>query len=271
MSGIVPMLVLLACARAPVWTSERAIAPARAALDLDADGRVTAAEYGRVAFSAPDYAVVDLDHDGDLSVSELDELVDDADPKHFFEVTDIKKPPMKRKKLHKKNKLANEARAIEEGRAREPVDPPMPMGMGPPSSLIPGVAGPQRGGGPSAASGEEVSILLGPEPAPGPLRAPPEGDVLRPVGVTANPPESYFVLLVLRDEILSVDPAAVVPGVEELRDVGWKGSLVTPEARALLGRLELASTRVGVAFPGVLRGEASGRPASPVAVPGAAR
>ena len=223
-------------------------------MDLDHDGRVSASEYGQVAFSAPDFAHVDADHDGDVSLAELNLLVEGTDPKHFFDVTDINKPAMKKKKFVKKNKLANEARAIEEGRARDPVAPPMPMGMGPPSSLIPGVAGPQQAGVPRP-MGEEVSILLGPEPAPGPLREPPQGDVLRPEGVSANPPESYFVLLVLRDEVLSVDPTIAVPNKEELRDVGWKGSLDTPEARALLVRLEEASARAGVAFPAAFRAE----------------
>lgn len=77
------ILVLLLAASAPRWTEADALAPHRARLDADGDGRVARAEYDRVAWSAPPFAAVDLDGDGDLSVAELLVLTRAQDPTRF--------------------------------------------------------------------------------------------------------------------------------------------------------------------------------------------
>lgn len=79
------MILLLACAigGAPTWTPENVLAPHRARLDTNHDGRVTAEEYARVAWSAPPFATVDVDRDGDLSVAELQRLIESQNPNRF--------------------------------------------------------------------------------------------------------------------------------------------------------------------------------------------
>lgn len=64
------LLLLLACAT-PRWTEEGALAPHRATLDRDGDGRVTADEYDRVRWQGPPFSSADADGDGDLSTAEL--------------------------------------------------------------------------------------------------------------------------------------------------------------------------------------------------------
>ena len=64
------LIVLLACST-PRWTEEGALAPHRAAIDTNGDGRVTADEYDRVRWQGPPFSSADGDGDGDLSAAEL--------------------------------------------------------------------------------------------------------------------------------------------------------------------------------------------------------
>lgn len=66
-------------------------------------------------------------------------------------------------------------------------------------------------------------------------------------------PDAYYVLLVLRDEIVAADPAVSCPSVADLKRVGLAGSLDAPEARALLDQLAQASDVAHVDFPAELR------------------
>ena len=66
-------------------------------------------------------------------------------------------------------------------------------------------------------------------------------------------PDAYYVLLVLRDEIVAADPAVPCPSVADLKRVGLAGSLDAPEARALLDQLAQASDAAHVDFPAELR------------------
>ena len=68
------ILLLLAC-HTPTWTDEGALAPHRARLDRDHDGRVTQGEYDRAAWNGPPFASADADADSDLSSAELLRLV----------------------------------------------------------------------------------------------------------------------------------------------------------------------------------------------------
>ena len=65
-------------------------------------------------------------------------------------------------------------------------------------------------------------------------------------------PDAYYVLLVLREEIVAADPAVPCPTVADLKRVGLAGSLDTPEARALLDQLAHASDAAHVDFPAEL-------------------
>lgn len=79
---------------------------------------------------------------------------------------------------------------------------------------------------------------------------------------TGGPPnETWFVLRTLREEILSVNPAAVVPDDAMLSYAGRTDSLASPESRWVLGQLEQQATALGLDFPASLRASA--------AVPGA--
>ncbi len=222
--------LFLDCHAPARWTEAGAYAPARAAIDVNHDGRVDKDEYQRVAFAAPDFEAADLDHDADLSLAEMTALVDGTDPKHFFTIVDVHTPKPARHPHVKKNQLANEAREAEEARAiaaRAPPPPPDPTTPAPPPSKL--------------APAADVSA--------GPVDA----DVLRPVGISVNPPEAYYVLLVLRDEVRSVDPTIPVPDDITLRDVGWKGSLTSPDAKAVLAQLQTASAAAHVDFPAAFR------------------
>jgi hypothetical protein len=82
--------LLLACTAAPPvpvapvvytgWTRAAALAPILTHTDTDHDGRVSRAEYDRVAYRAVPFAAADLDHDGALGVTELDALLAGQDP-----------------------------------------------------------------------------------------------------------------------------------------------------------------------------------------------
>ena len=65
-------------------------------------------------------------------------------------------------------------------------------------------------------------------------------------------PDAYYVLMALREEVLSVDPAADLPDEHTFTQVGMVGSLRTPEAVVLLTQLQAASTKAGLAFPTAL-------------------
>ena len=82
--------LLWACTQAPEhtakaappvgWSRDAALNPALVRMDADDDGRVTKAEYDKVAYKAPSFDVADLDHDGVLAVRELAALVTGQDP-----------------------------------------------------------------------------------------------------------------------------------------------------------------------------------------------
>ena len=91
------------------------------------------------------------------------------------------------------------------------------------------------------------------------------GDSDRPQaqgGAVKRRPDAYYVLLILREEVLAKNPAANVPTREALAKIGMAGALTTSEAVAALSRLEAESTAVGLDFPAGLRA---------VATPGAAQ
>lgn len=75
-------MLFFACATNP-WTDEAALAPHRARLDADHDGRVTAAEYEKTLWNGPPFGTADADGDGDLSVAELEVLVRQQSAVHF--------------------------------------------------------------------------------------------------------------------------------------------------------------------------------------------
>jgi hypothetical protein len=64
-------LSLLACAPSSPWSTVDVMAPHRARLDTDGDGRVAEDEYTRTLWKGPAFAAVDTDRDGDLSTTEL--------------------------------------------------------------------------------------------------------------------------------------------------------------------------------------------------------
>jgi hypothetical protein len=75
-------LILAAC-HGSGWREERALGPFLPALDRDGDGAVAAAEWGALAWAAPDFTDVDLDGDGRLSTSELAAQLRLQDPMTF--------------------------------------------------------------------------------------------------------------------------------------------------------------------------------------------
>jgi hypothetical protein len=72
------------------------------------------------------------------------------------------------------------------------------------------------------------------------------------------------VFAILREEIRSVDPNALVPDQERLVEVGRKGSLDSPEALAILAELEAAATKAGLPFPASLKPAALSTPTEPM-------
>ena len=172
------ILLLLACAT-PRWTLDGTVAPARARLDSNHDGRVDSAEYARVAFAAPPFDTVDVDHDGDLSTAELRTFVYATDPATFL--------------------------------AAGPERPPDPPALAPRAGLTP-------------------------KDLPG----------------TAVP-DGYYVLLVLRDEIVAANPQADVPTEESLQEIGRSEPLDGPRAVVALRQLEDAAAAAHLEFPAALR------------------
>jgi len=82
------LLALLGCGEEPAWTHAGALAPTLALMDADADGRVSEAEYVRLALAGPTFERVDLDRDGALSGEELERLVFLQDPLSFDGVSE---------------------------------------------------------------------------------------------------------------------------------------------------------------------------------------
>lgn len=76
------ILLWLAC-QTPVWTEAAALAPHRARLDQDQDGKVSAAEYEKTLWNGPPFGSADRDGDGDLSVAEVVLLVKGQSPSSF--------------------------------------------------------------------------------------------------------------------------------------------------------------------------------------------
>ncbi|MEN9786595.1 MAG: hypothetical protein RLZZ299_1859 [Pseudomonadota bacterium] len=78
------LLLLLACpTQRPPWTHDGALAPHLARIDADHDGRVTDAEWARVAYAAPPLGSLDEDGDGALSAAELARWLATQDPVRF--------------------------------------------------------------------------------------------------------------------------------------------------------------------------------------------
>lgn len=77
------MLWMLLIGCNPHWTDVGAVAPTRAQLDTDKDGRVGEAEYKRVALRGRPFAEIDADGDGDLSEEEVLAMVLATDPLAF--------------------------------------------------------------------------------------------------------------------------------------------------------------------------------------------
>lgn len=285
-------LLLLACTMTPgpKWTVEGAILPARVKLDSDKDGRVTVEEYARVAFSAPDFAHVDTDDDGDISIGELRALVLATDPSRFFERPRVHVPG-KARDGEALDAQANARPPHQVGgpEARGPLAGLDAAGAGPDVAGSPrwvadgpdaefgrrggppgqgGPGGPGAGGpGGAGAAGEgpgrgvpngPMSVAGGAGPAVrGPDAGPPggaRGGPVHPSKPGPKPrPDAYYVLLILRAEVISVDPAANVPGEETLRRIGLNEPLDGPEAIRALGELEDAATALHLDFPAGLR------------------
>lgn len=143
---------------------------------------------------------------------------------------------------------------------------PRQGGAGGPGAGRPGGAGPGGPGGPGAA-GEgpgrgvpngPMSVAGGAGPAVrGPDAGPPggaRGGPVHPSKPGPKPrPDAYYVLLILRAEVISVDPAANVPSEEALRRIGLNEPLDGPEAIRALGELEDAATALHLDFPAGLR------------------
>ncbi len=283
---MIAALLLLACAApaGPRWTIDGAIAPAREKVDTNHDGKVTPDEYERVAFSAPDFEHVDTDQDGDISLAEMRVLVFSTDPSHFFEKPKVRVPGHAKQEAEELDAQAN-ARPPQ----REPngqVDGGQPD-AGPPDggqAAGPGPGGAERvgrgpggpggaggpggpgGGGPGGPGADGPGGVGGPggpgggggpgqPPAGGPPAAMGNGPV-HPSRPGPKPrPDTYYVLLVLRAEVISVDPEANVPTLEELRQIGISQPLDAPATVAALGRLEDAATALHLDFPASLRRE----------------
>jgi hypothetical protein len=81
---VIALLLVLGCGspRDP-WTEAGALAPNLARIDTDRDGRVTDAEWARVAYAAPPLGSLDEDEDGALDAGELSRWLATQDPVRF--------------------------------------------------------------------------------------------------------------------------------------------------------------------------------------------
>lgn len=154
-------------------------------------------------------------------------------------------------------------------------DGPGAGGPGGPGQGGAGAGGPGAGGpGGAGAAGEgpgrgvpngPMSVAGGAGPAVrGPDAGPPggaRGGPVHPSKPGPKPrPDAYYVLLILRAEVISVDPAANVPSEETLRRIGLNEPLDGPEAIRALSQLEDAATALHLDFPaGLRRGREPGR------------
>ena len=213
------------------WTLEGAVAPTLPVLDRDHDGRVTEAEYARVSFAGPEFSAVDTDGDGAIDVAELRALVDASDPRDM-----------------RSGRLGGRARGGRPTRGANGGGPGVGAGPGRGPGGSGGPGGPNGpGGGPNGPGGPNGGR---PPMAGGALPA--GAQPLEERGVEVHP-DAYYVLLVLREEIVAADPAVPCPSVADLKRVGLAGSLDAPEARALLDQLAQASDAAHVDFPAELR------------------
>ena len=213
------------------WTLEGAVAPTLPVLDRDHDGRVTEAEYARVSFAGPEFSAVDTDGDGAIDVAELRALVDASDPRDM-----------------RSGRLGGRARGGRPTRGANGGGPGVGAGPGRGPGGSGGPGGPNGpGGGPNGPGGPNGGR---PPMAGGALPA--GAQRLEERGVEVHP-DAYYVLLVLREEIVAADPAVPCPSVADLKRVGLAGSLDAPEARALLDQLAQASDAAHVDFPAELR------------------
>lgn len=201
------------------WTLDSVFSPTWARLDQDGNGRLSQAEYEKVWFSAPTFAVVDQDHDRDLSLGELRALTFQTDPSRFFE----------------RPKVEVSAAA----RSRHPEG-----GDGKPRKEE--EESPESAGPPNARPGK---VRPGERP-PGENET---GEDFMPPLQLSPYPDAFYIFFILRDELLSIDPAASVPSVNELERVGRLGSLRSRDAQAILAQLEAESTRLNLDFPASLR------------------
>jgi hypothetical protein len=241
------LLLLLSCGGGATWTLEGAVAPTLPVLDRDHDGRVTEAEYARVSFAGPEFSAVDTDGDGVIDVAELRALVDASDPRDLHGGH-----------VGGRRRVGRPKRGSNGGGG--PGGGPGGPGGGPGGHDGPGGGpgghdGPGGPGGPRAGAGGPG----GPGGGPNGGRPPMAGGALpagaRPLeeqGLEVHP-DAYYVLLVLREEVVAADPAVPCPTVADLKRVGLAGSLDSPEARALLDQLAHASDAAHVDFPGELR------------------
>lgn len=305
---MIALLALFACSTppGPEWTPQLAVAPARERLDQDHDGRVSAAEYDRVAFSAPPYAKADTNGDGDLDLAELQALVASIDPNGFFKSPHIDVPKAAKGQVHDRPGMGHGPPPGAPGGGPGPGGGPADGRPGPGGGLV-ATEGPGRaGGGPGGEQGTPAVGLGGSGVGVGVLRPQvgllPSGEspgakqggpgMMRPGGQPGGPgmmqgggpgmqpggpggpgmqggpgagrpgaapgdpltprPDAYYVLMALREEVLSVDPAADLPDEQTFTRIGMFGSLRTPEAVLLLGQLQAASTKAGLAFPTAL-------------------
>jgi hypothetical protein len=243
-----PLLLLFACTSAPTgstgatFTDDSVLAPALARLDTDADGKVTAEEYARVAFKGPTFVEIDVDKDGAVSLAELRTIVFAQDPEKYFPE---RKHPMRGAKDGRTAAAGMPgAGAAGAGGAGEGA-------AGPPGGPQGGASGPGMGGPrPGGRGGKGGPGKGGPGIGGKGHREP------------TLPPPSLLVLQILCEEILSVDPASTACVDTEVLRIGEGGSLQTPEARALLATLESASDAAKIGFPTALR--AANAPASSV-------
>lgn len=233
------------------WTAENAYAPVLASIDLDHDGRVTEAEFAKVSYGAPRFSQVDSDGSGALDVAELSSLVASEDPLTFDASITAGPQPLR-------------------------AGPGGPMGGQPPGGQGPGVPvgpnGAQGPGGANAPDGPQVdangrrSAPWGPpggkpgeKPGPAAPMQPGAPEVHGPPpGATPLPPGSrphdamiatLRVLETLHAEVTSVDPDAPLPTQLEMEAAAGKGGLDSDGVRAILVKLEAASTAHGLGFP----------------------
>ena len=212
---------MAACAPAATWTRDAAIAPALARVDRDHDGRLSQAEYDKVAWRGPAFATADADHDGALGLAEVDALMTSQDPVTFLDVSVVKVPEGPRGALPPDGALLPEppgSRGVPPGVSGgpSPAVPPQP-----PQPPQPQPGGVEKGGGPEEGGGPENEAM--------------------------PPGETWLVLMLLREEVLAQDPGAEVPTREEI--FAAEGAYDAPAVRQLLLTLQSAATRAGLAFP----------------------